>query len=155
MEHHSLHEAMQALLSSLFCDFYDTMQGWLYAAIAFILADLRFGILAAKKRGDEIRGSRMRRRTMNKVLDYSCWMFVAYTCRNSFGALFGVPVVSAAIVMYVYLNELASIGNNYADYKGLKKKLNFWKLVPGRHDIERALEDVEPQSTVKDESVNT
>ena len=100
MEHHSLHEAMQALLSSLFCDFYDTMQGWLYAAIAFILADLRFGILAAKKRGDEIRGSRMRRRTMNKVLDYSCWMFVAYTCRNSFGALFGVPVVSAAIVMY-------------------------------------------------------
>lgn len=97
----------------------------------------------------------MRRRTMNKILDYSCWIFVAYACRNSVGVIFGVPVVSTGIVLYVYLNELASAGNNYADYKGLKKRINIWKLVSGRHDIERALEDVEPKKEIENESVNT
>lgn len=150
MEHHSFQ-----LLSALFDDFYSKMQGWLYFAIALILADLRFGIMAAKKRGEQIRGSRMRRRTMNKILDYSCWMFVAYTCRNSVGVVFGVPVVSVSIVLYVYLNELASASNNYADYKGLSWRINFWKLISGRHDIERALEEVESKKDVKNDSVNT
>lgn len=143
MEHQSLHEATQALLSSLFSDFYISMQWWIGFAIALIFADLRFGIMAAKKRGEKIRGSRMRRRTMNKILDYGCWLFVAYTCRHSVGVVFGVPVVSVACILYVYLNELSSAGNNYAEYKGLPWRINFRKLLSGRHDLEKALEEVE------------
>lgn len=136
-------------------DFFSTMGVWMVFAVALILADLRFGVLAAKSRGEEIRGSRMRRRTMNKVFDYGCWLFVAYTCRHSVGIVFGVSLVSTAIVLYVYLNEVASALNNYSEYKGLKKRLNIWKLITGRHDIERALEDTTGEAIserIQDES---
>lgn len=122
-------------------DFFSAMGVWIIFAVALILADLRFGVLAAKRRGEEIRGSRMRRRTMNKIFDYGCWLFVAHTCRHSVGTIFGVSIVSTAIVLYVYLNEIASALNNYSEYKGLGKRLNIWKLITGRHDLERALED--------------
>lgn len=138
------------ILSAWVQGFLNEFGPWLAFAVALILADLRFGIMAARKRGEEIRGSRMRRRTMNKIFDYSVWLFVAYSCRHSVGQLFGVPVVSAAAVLYVYLNELASAMNNYADYKGFKKRIDIWKLIIGRHDIERALEDAS-----HDDSANT
>lgn len=137
MEAIDYHAIVGALVASFLAEF----GGFLAFAVALILCDLRFGIMASKKRGEEIRGSRMRRRTMNKIFDYSCWLFLAYTCRHSVGVVFGVPVVSVALVLYVYFNELASVVNNYADYKGLKKRIDIWKLITGRHDLERCLED--------------
>lgn len=150
MEQETLYEFMKHFWAAWWAYFFQTMYPWMLFAVALIITDLRFGVMAAKVRGEEIRGSRMRRRSMNKMFDYGCWLFVAYTCRHSVGVVFGVPLVSVACILYVYLNELASVANNYAEYKGIKKRINIWKLVTGRHDIEKALEDVEPDNNKKD-----
>lgn len=134
-------EPVHDIVALWVADFFQTMGVWMLFAVALILADLRFGILAARRRGEQIRGSRMRRRTMNKIFDYGCWLFVAYTCRHSVGVVLGVPIISVALVLYVYLNELSSVTTNYSAYKGLTKKINIWKLLAGRHNLERALED--------------
>lgn len=141
---------IQDLIRVTLADFVSVMGWWAMFAIAPIMADLRFGILAARKRGEQIRGSRMRRRTMNKMLDYVTWIFVAYICRHSFGVVLDVPVVSIAIVIYVYANELSSVINNYAEYRGYGKILNLWKLIIGRHDIGKCLEDVSAKKTEED-----
>ncbi len=46
-------------------DFYDSLTPWLLFGLALIIADLRFGIEKAAKRGEEIRGSTAWRRTIN------------------------------------------------------------------------------------------
>ena len=123
---------IQDLIRVTLADFVSVMGWWAMFAIALIMADLRFGILAARKRGEQIRGSRMRRRTMNKMLDYVTWIFVAYICRHSFGVVLG------------------SVINNYAEYRGYGKILNLWKLIIGRHDIGKCLEDVSAKKTEED-----
>lgn len=142
METIDYHEIVRQWLRGFFFEY----GAWLAFAVALILADLRFGIMAARKRGEQIRGSRMRRRTMNKIFDYSVWLFVAYACNHSLDNVVG-SVISVALVLYVYLNELASALNNYADYKGLNRRIDIWKLIIGRHDIERALEDASTHSS--------
>lgn len=136
------HSVLQQAICVWLLEFFRVMGAWILLAAVLILTDLRFGIMAARKRGEQIRGSRMRRRSMNKLLDYGCWILVAFACRRSIGVVLGVPVVSIGIILYVNLNEIASALNNYCEYKGLKKRINIWKLLRGRHDIERALEDV-------------
>ncbi|MEF2643399.1 MAG: phage holin family protein [Paramuribaculum sp.] len=135
------HNVFQSMLCAWLLDFFRAMGAWILLAAVLIITDLRFGIMAARKRGEQIRGSRKRRRSMNKLLDYCCWILVAYACRRSIGVVLGVPIVSVAIILYVNLNEIASALNNYCEYKGIKKRINVWKLIRGRHDIERALED--------------
>lgn len=63
---------------------------WLLAA-AFILimADLRFGIPAAKARGEEVKKSRAVRRTFDKITNYCIWIILAYTFGQAFGQAFG------------------------------------------------------------------
>lgn len=142
------HNIFQQALCAWLLEFFNVMGAWILLAAVLIMTDLRFGIMAARKRGEQIRGSRMRRRSMNKLLDYGCWILVAYACRRSIGVVLGVPIVSVAIILYVNLNEIASALNNYCEYKGLKKRINIWKLIRGRHDIERALEDVREDSEI-------
>lgn len=125
-------------------EFYQPLFPWLVFAFVLILSDLRFGVLASKKRGDEIRHSRMWRRTLNKAMDYVCWVTLSGLCSRSIGVILGIPIVSMVLLLIIYGIELSSCVNNYFVYKGIKKKFNFWKLL-NRPEIENALEeDVEP-----------
>jgi len=62
-------------------DFISPIRWFLLAAFALVLADLKFGIEAARHRGETIRKSRAIRRSANKIIDYLCWILVA----TSFG----------------------------------------------------------------------
>lgn len=140
-ETNNLFSAAMAAVGMVLSEFYAHLVPWLLLGAVIVLVDLRFGILAAKKRGEEIRTSRMWRRTFNKMVDYLCWVTLAEVCSRTFGITIGVPVVSMAMLFIIYGIEINSCVNNYLEYKGVKKKLNFFKLV-GKEEL---LEDVEDE----------
>lgn len=125
-------------------EFYDTLMPWLLFGLALIIADLRFGIKKAAKRGEEIRGSTAWRRTINKIADYFLWVTLAGLCGRSVGVVLGIPIVSMALLLIIYGIEISSCLNNYFEYKGIKKRFNIWKLI-GKPEIDNALEDL-PES---------
>jgi hypothetical protein len=136
-ETNNLFSATVAALGMVLADFYGHLAPWLLLGMVLVFVDLRFGLLAAKARKEEIRPSRALRRTLNKMVDYLCWVTLAEVSSRTFGITLGAPIVSIAILFIVYGIELNSSVNNYLEYKGLKKKWNFFKLV----DKESLLED--------------
>lgn len=123
-----------AALGMVLSEFYSHLAPWLMLGMVLVLVDLRFGILAAKKRKEEIRPSRAWRRTVNKMVDYLCWVTLAEVCSRTFGITIGMPVVSMAMLFVIYGIELNSCVNNYLEYKGIKKTWNFFRLV-GKDDL--------------------
>lgn len=110
-------------------DFYTHLAPWLLFGAVLVLVDLRFGILAAKKRGEQIRHSRAVRRTVNKVIDYLSWVTLAELASRTFGAAMGIPIVSIGTLFVIYAIEFNSCVNNYLEYKGIKGKFNIWRLI--------------------------
>lgn len=133
-ETNNLFSAAMAAVGMVLADFYAHLAPWLLLGMVIVFVDLRFGILAAKKRGEKIRTSRMWRRTFNKMVDYLCWVTLAEVCSRTFGITLGAPVVSMAVLFIIYGIEINSCVNNYLEYKGVKKKLNFFKLV-GKEEL--------------------
>lgn len=133
-ETNNLFSAAMAAVGMVLADFYAHLAPWLLLGMVIVFVDLRFGILAAKKRGEKIRTSRMWRRTFNKMVDYLCWVTLAEVCSRTFGITLGAPVVSMAMLFIIYGIEINSCVNNYLEYKGVKKKLNFFKLV-GKEEL--------------------
>lgn len=145
-ETNNLFSAAMAALGMVLADFYGHLAPWLLLlGMVIVLVDLRFGLLAAKARKEQIRPSRAWRRTLNKMVDYLCWVTLAEVCSRTFGVSIGVPVVSMAMLFIIYGIELNSCVNNYLEYKGIKKKWNFFRLV-GKEDL---LQDPEPSSEDK------
>ena len=68
------------------------------------------------------------------MVDYLCWVTLAEMCSRTFGSYLGIPIVSMAMLFIIYGIELNSCVNNYLEYKGVKKKWNFFKLV-GKEDL--------------------
>lgn len=133
-ETNNLFSAAMAAFGMALSEFYAHLAPWLLLGMVLVLVDLRFGLLAAKARKEEIRPSRAWRRTLNKAVDYLCWVTLAEVCSRTFGVSMGVPVVSMAMLFVIYGIELNSCVNNYLEYKGIKKKWNFFKLV-GKEDL--------------------
>lgn len=135
--------ATAAVISPL-VDFYSKLLPFLMLAIALIVIDSRFGILASRKRGETIRASRAIRRAINKLVDYICWVTLAGMIGQTFGAAFHIPLLAVIVMCIVYSIELTSIFNNYFFYKGINKKFNGWKFfskITGNDAIESAIED--------------
>ena len=135
--------ATAAVISPL-VDFYSKLLPFLMLAIALIVIDSRFGILASRKRGEAIRSSRAVRRAINKLVDYICWVTLAGMIGQTFGAAFHIPLLAVIVMCIVYSIELTSIFNNYFFYKGINKKFNGWKFfskITGNDAIESAIED--------------
>lgn len=135
--------ATAAVISPL-VDFYSKLLPFLMLAIALIVIDSRFGILASRKRGETIRASRAVRRAINKLVDYICWVTLAGMIGQTFGTAFHIPLLAVIVLCIVYSIELTSIFNNYFFYKGINKKFNglkFFSKLTGNDAIESAIED--------------
>ena len=146
MQERNIIGGVTASVLSPFIDGWQQMLWFLILAIILILGDLRFGIAAAKKRGERIRPSRAVRRSINKLVDYICWLSIATVVGINFGTVFDVPLLSVIIMAIVCLIELSSIIDNYLEYKGIKKKVNLIKLIAHifrRPEIEDVLESTE------------
>ena len=145
---------MTAAVLSPFIDGWQRIIWFLILAIILILGDLRFGIAAAKKRGEHIRPSRAVRRSLNKLVDYICWLSIATVVGVNFGSVFGLPLLSVIIMAVVCVIELSSIIDNYLEYKKKKKKINVIKLIAKmfrRPEIEEVLEPAEPTEHTEEE----
>lgn len=128
---------------SPFVDGWESLIGWLVVALVLIFADLRFGVAASKKRGETVRKSRVMRRTVNKLVDYICWVSIAGALGGTFGKIFGIPLLAAIVMLVVCGIELSSIFDNYFEAKGIKKKFNTWKFVSKIFKISAIEESIE------------
>lgn len=108
-----------------FIEFYQALTPYIILAIALIVADSRFGIQAARKRGEVIRQSRKWRRAINKLVDYICWISLAGVFSNAYSDVLGLPALSGVVLLIVYAIEATSCFNNYFEAKGLKLRLSF------------------------------
>lgn len=152
--HTSLFTSAFAGLSVAIAGFYGHLAWWLVLGLALVLNDLRFGIKAARVRGEEIRFSRAWRRTVNKTVDYLGWVTVAELLWRTVGTEIGKPVASLGVLFFIYGIELSSCINNYLQYKGLPWRFDFWKLLRRRSKIAAdSLESTETK-TIKTETDN-
>lgn len=107
---------VSAILLTFLSDTISLMIPFLIATTALIIADLFFGIEAAKKRGDRVRVSRGIRLTVNKVIEYVCWIMVS----ASLAAAFDFRALNFIIMGIVIGNEIISILTNWASLHGKK-----------------------------------
>lgn len=122
-------------------EFYNKLTPFLLLAIVLIVVDSRFGIAAARKRGETIRTARKWRRAINKLVDYVCWITLAGLFGQAYGEILGIPILSALFLLIVYGVEISSCFNNYFEYKGIKKQINIFKLF-NRPEVENCIEDI-------------
>lgn len=108
-----------------FIDFYQSLTPYIILAIVLIIADSRFGVEAAQKRGEVIRQSRKWRRAINKLVDYICWISLAGVFSNAYSSVLGIPMLSGIVLLVVYAIEIVSCFNNYFEFKGIELRLSF------------------------------
>lgn len=151
MQERNVITGAMATVFSPFVDGWESLIVWLIVAFVLILADLRFGVEAAVKRGEKIRGSRVIRRTVNKMVDYICWISIAWVLGNSFGKVFNIPLLVAIVMLIVCSIEISSIFDNYFEYKGLSKRFNVWKFFSKLFKISAIEESIEDKPEEKHE----
>lgn len=118
-----------------FFNFIDWSDEMLLLAIILILADLFFGIKAARKRKEKVRISGSWRRTINKTCSYLLWILIAYSFGEVFGKPFGIVSLPTIMIFVIYSIELESIYSNYFEWKGIKAKVNILKFFSKKTDI--------------------
>lgn len=143
MQERNVISGTTATVFSAFVEGWESLIVWLVVAFVLILADLRFGIAAALRRGEKIRGSRAIRRTINKMVDYICWISIAWVLGNSFGKIFDVPLLVAIVMLVVCSIEISSIFDNYFEHKGLNKRFNVFKFFSKLFRISALEESIE------------
>ena len=150
MQERNVIGASTAAVISPLVDFYLNLAPFLMLALVLIIVDSRFGVLAAKKRGETIRPSRKWRRAINKLVDYICWITLAGMIGRTFGSAFHIPIMSTIVLVIVYGIELSSIINNYFEYKGIQKVFNIWKLFGKFSKTEIVNDAIEDKKNDKD-----
>ena len=110
---------MNGAMSVALADFIGYLEPikWLVVCgIILVICDLRFGVMASKTRGEKIRKSRAVRRTINKLVDYTCWILLAVGIEFAFGISLHIPLIPVFIMLVIYGVELNSIFENYFEY---------------------------------------
>lgn len=118
---------MAVTLAPIMEQFYSLRYFFLLLPV-LITVDLVFGVKAAKVRGERIKRSRAVKRTINKFVDYVCWLLLAGSLGLVFGEPFHIPILPIVVMAIVVSIELESCVVNYFEYKGKKIKFNWRKL---------------------------
>ena len=116
-------------------DFFIWAKWLLLLAFLLTMADLKFGISAAKYRNEIVKRSRAVRRTLDKITNYCLWIILAYTFGQAFGQPFGIDLLPLIILLVIYGVELESIYVNYFAARGKKVKVNVFKFFGKKADI--------------------
>lgn len=100
-------------------------------AVILILSDLWFGISASRVQGIAIRKSRAGRRTLNKLVDYICYILLGAVMGKAIGEPYGVDpmVVSITVMILCYCFEIDSIYGHICEIHGIKKQYSIWKII--------------------------
>lgn len=100
-------------------------------AITLILSDLWFGISVSRVHSIEIRKSRAGRRTLNKLVDYICYILLGAVLGKALGEPYGIDpiVVSITVIVLCYCFEIDSIYGHICEIHGIKKRYSVWKIL--------------------------
>lgn len=100
-------------------------------AIILILSDLWFGISASKVQDIVIRKSRAGRRTLNKLVDYICYILLGAVLGKAIGEPYGMNpiVVSITVMVICYCFEVDSIYGHICEIHGIKKRYSIWRIL--------------------------
>ena len=120
---------------AMFMDVFAPLRWVMIAALVLIFVDLRFGVRAARARGEVVRTSRAIRRTVNKIVDYCCWILLAGALGEAFGNPFGIPLLPLLVLLVVFGCEINSCYSNYFESRGKHIKVNIFKLFAKKTDI--------------------
>lgn len=120
---------------TILIDFFEPFKWVLLLALVIVCVDLRFGIRAAKVRGEVIRTSRAIRRTINKMVDYVCWILLAGVLGEAFGEPFSIPLLPLVVLLVIFGCEINSCYSNYFESHGKKVKVNIFKLFRSKAEI--------------------
>lgn len=129
MQEKNIINGMLAVFLSEFFAFLAPLKWLAFCGIILIIADLRFGIMASKKRGEKIRTSRAIRRSVNKLIDYTCWVLLACALEHTFAVPFHIPLMPTLVMLIVYGVEIDSIFSNYFEYRDINIKVSIVGLV--------------------------
>lgn len=90
--------------------------------LVLIIADLKFGIENSIAHGEVIRTSRALRRTINKFIDYLCWLMFGVVFAEAFAVPLGIDymTVTVCIMLLACFNEIDSIMQNYHAARGIE-----------------------------------
>jgi len=116
--------SISAITIGFLQDLYYPLRWFMLLAAVLILFDLRWGIGAAKKRGEIIRFSKAGRRSINKAVDYFCWITIAGLITNLFETdinIYGIPVGQGLLLLFIFLFEINSCYSNYCEMRDIKK----------------------------------
>lgn len=122
-------------------------------AFVLILSDFWFGISVRRMQGIEVRKSIAGRRTLNKVIDYLCYVLLGAVIGKAIGDPYGLnPItVSITIMILCYCFEIDSIYNHICELHGVKKRYSIWvilwKFITFKFkDVGEAFQDMKNQS---------
>lgn len=124
---------------ALLGDFFEPLRWIMLAALVIIVVDLRFGVQAARMRGERVRFSRAVRRTANKIVDYCCWIMLAGVIGEAFGNPFGIPMLPLIVLLAVFGCEINSCFSNYFEARGERLTVNIFRF------LSRRIELIEPE----------
>lgn len=120
---------------------------FLIVAAVLIVADLYFGIRAAKKRGEAVRASTAVRKTFGKMFEYICWVTLA----ASLSLAFEMQAIEWVVLGIVMGNELISVAGNYFYIHGYKiTGFDFLKLIKGKTGLDT--DDIKIEKIEENES---
>lgn len=100
-------------------------------AIILILSDLWFGISASRVQNIVIRKSMAGRRTLNKLVDYICYILLGAVLGKAIGEPYGMNpiVVSITVMVICYCFEVDSIYGHICEIHGIKKRYSIWRIL--------------------------
>ena len=100
-------------------------------AIILILSDLWFGLSASRLQKIEIRKSSAGRRTLNKIVDYICYVLLGAVLGKAIGEPYGMNpiVVSITVMVICYRFEVDSIYGYICEIHGIKKRYSIWRIL--------------------------
>lgn len=100
-------------------------------AIILILSDLWFGISASRVQNIVIRKSRAGRKTLNKLVDYICYILLGAVLGKAIGEPYGMNpiVVSITVMVICYCFEVDSIYGHICEIHGIKKRYSIWRIL--------------------------
>jgi hypothetical protein len=128
MQERNIIGGVTATIVTPLIDFYSNLIPFILLAVVLIVCDLRFGVARAKRIGETVRMSRAVRRTLNKLVDYICWVTLAGLFGNTFGEVFGIPTLSFVLLGVIYGIEMNSCYKNFFEARNVKKKFNVFSI---------------------------
>lgn len=99
--------------------------------VILVISDFWFGISESKKKKKKIRRSSACRRTLNKSIDYFCYITLGSVLGKVLQEYYGLDamVISASVLILCYAFEVDSIYGHICAIHGIKKHYSIWKMI--------------------------